>query len=91
MFYVVAYDIPDDRRRLRLLKALKGFGVHTQYSVFECCLDDRERERMESIIRKIVTPSEDAVKLYLLCRNCTNAATVIGVGTIAVEPDVIVV
>ncbi|HJT59212.1 MAG TPA: CRISPR-associated endonuclease Cas2, partial [Ktedonobacteraceae bacterium] len=36
--YVIAYDIPDDRRRTRIHKTLLGFGKWTQYSLFECFL-----------------------------------------------------
>jgi len=42
MLIVVSYDIPDDRRRLQLSKALKDFGKRVQWSVFECHLDDRQ-------------------------------------------------
>ena len=35
MFYVICYDIPDNRRRNQLAKELKGFGTRVQYSVFE--------------------------------------------------------
>src|SRR6266704_1247844 len=34
--YVVAYDIPDDRRRTKVHQILMGFGKWTQYSLFEC-------------------------------------------------------
>ena len=39
MFYVISYDIPDDRRRGQLAKVLKGFGTRVQYSVFEAHLN----------------------------------------------------
>jgi CRISPR-associated protein Cas2 len=39
MFYLVSYDIPDDRRRTRLAKLLKDYGGRVQYSVFECLLN----------------------------------------------------
>lgn len=31
---VIAYDIPDDRRRARVAKAASGYGDRVQYSVF---------------------------------------------------------
>ena len=40
MFYVVSYDISDDRRRLNLVKTLLDFGAMVQYSVFECLMDE---------------------------------------------------
>ena len=42
---VVSYDIPDDRRRLRLANTLKDFGIRVQYSVFECRLEPDTRTR----------------------------------------------
>lgn len=36
--YVIAYDIPDDKRRTKVHKLLSGFGKWTQYSLFECFL-----------------------------------------------------
>jgi CRISPR-associated protein Cas2 len=38
MFYVVSYDIPEDRKRDRASKTLLDFGARVQYSVFECIL-----------------------------------------------------
>lgn len=34
-FIVVSYDVVDDRRRTKVMKTLKNFGAHVQYSVFE--------------------------------------------------------
>jgi len=36
--YVIAYDIPDDRRRTKVHQILMGFGKWTQYSLFKCLL-----------------------------------------------------
>ena len=33
-FYVIAYDIPSDKRRTKVHKLLCGFGQWTQYSLF---------------------------------------------------------
>ncbi|MDK9319344.1 CRISPR-associated endonuclease Cas2 [Propionibacterium freudenreichii] len=32
--FLIAYDVPDDRRRTRLATVLKGYGERVQYSVF---------------------------------------------------------
>ncbi|RMD51077.1 MAG: CRISPR-associated endonuclease Cas2, partial [Candidatus Thermofonsia bacterium] len=42
MLYLIAYDIPNDKRRTKLHKTLCGFGTWTQYSFFECFLNDKE-------------------------------------------------
>lgn len=91
MFFVVAYDMPDNKRRTRLLKALKGFGIHTQFSLFECELDETELGRLLLAIDRIINTREDAVKVYRLCRNCVSAVRVIGLGRVAIEPDCIII
>jgi CRISPR-associated protein Cas2 len=65
MFLVVSYDIPDDRRRTRLHRHLKGFGMRIQYSVFECVLDEPEVARLQTIVRQTIKRGEDHVRYYL--------------------------
>lgn len=63
--YVIAYDIPNDKRRTKVHKILCGFGDWTQYSLFECFLDERElvllRARLDGVLKE-----EDSVRLYPL-------------------------
>lgn len=80
-FIVVAYDIPDDKRRTRLRKMLENFGTPVQYSVFECLLTVKEQARMEGAVRHIIKVTLDSVRYYALCRECrakiqTTAAAV---------------
>ncbi len=91
MFYVVAYDMPSAKRRAKLLKSLKGFGIHTQFSLFECDLDGNEYEKMMHSIYSIVNLHEDAVKVYRLCKSCITEVDVIGTGGLALEPDCVIV
>ena len=42
-FYIVSYDVTNDRRRDRVYHVLLGYGDHVQYSVFCCQLTARER------------------------------------------------
>ena len=48
MFHVISYDIPDDQRRSRLAKVLKGFGTRVQYSVFEAHLTNAQFQQMKA-------------------------------------------
>ena len=34
--YLVCYDISDDKRLRKVFQAMRNFGDHLQYSVFEC-------------------------------------------------------
>ena len=78
MHIVLAYDIPDDKRRARLRKTLMRFGTPVQYSVFECDLSQRQLERMEKAVRAVIKRGEDNVRYYRLCRGCAQTAEVFG-------------
>ena len=77
---VVSYDIPNDRRRLRLANALKDFGVRVQYSVFECHLQPEELEKLRQRLGPLVAPQEDNVRLYRFCQDCATKLETFGTG-----------
>ena len=65
-FYLISYDIPNDKRRLRIAHLLEGYGERVQYSVFEIWATEEEldklRERLTSLVEVDVanaTESED--------------------------------
>lgn len=91
MFYVVAYDLPDNKRRNRVFKIMKGYGVHTQYSVFECELDDKEFAAMMRKLEKIIDRNEDDIKIYPLCKSCVEKVECRGKAVLNTEEDVIVI
>ena len=59
--YLVSYDITDDKRLRLVFKKMKGFGVHLQYSVFECDLSDRELAIMKAALSELINHKEDQV------------------------------
>ncbi len=67
MFIVISYDIPDDRRRTRVMKALKDFGRHVQFSVFECDLKREDYQRLRKRLKELVDPRQDNLRFYTLC------------------------
>lgn len=42
LFYVICYDIPDDKRRKKISDLLEVYGSRVQYSVFECVLNSKQ-------------------------------------------------
>ena len=80
MFVVVAYDIADDRRRLRVMKALQGYGEHVQESVFECDLEPAVFRHMLGCLSQLLNPRQDNVRLYHLCQTDVQRITELGVG-----------
>ena len=77
-FYVIAYDIPDDRRRTRIHKILRGFGRWTQYSVFECHLTDKQLVLLRARLLSQIKPDEDSLRIYPLCASCLGKGETIG-------------
>lgn len=58
---VVAYDISDQDRLRRVLKVMRGFGDHLQYSVFRCALNEQERLRLIAALSAVINHVEDQV------------------------------
>ena len=76
--YVIAYDIPNDRRRTKVHKALCGFGEWTQYSLFECFLSAKELVQLRAKLDDLLDPDEDSVRLYPLCEVCRERVETVG-------------
>ena len=77
-FYVIAYDIPNDRRRARVHRILCGFGRWTQYSVFECHLTEKQMVLLRSKLDRHLRPDEDSIRFYQLCADCMAKTETIG-------------
>ena len=62
--YVIAYDIPDNKRRTKVHEILLGFGTWTQYSLFECFLSKRELLILQSKLDDYLIKAKDSVRFY---------------------------
>ena len=62
--YLVAYDISDNRRRLRVSTRLSSYGDRIQYSVF--VVDGRPAKlvRLRAALERLIDPASDSV---LIC------------------------
>jgi CRISPR-associated protein Cas2 len=80
MFVVVAYDIAHDRRRLRVMKTMKGYGEHVQESIFECDLEPAVYRKLRQDLKKLIKLEEDNVRIYHLCGADVERIEEIGVG-----------
>lgn len=76
--YVIAYDIPDDKRRTKIHKVLLGFGKWTQYSLFECFLSRKELILLQAKLSEHLMAQEDSVRFYPLCASCVSKVETIG-------------
>ncbi len=92
LFFVVSYDISDNRRRKRVSDILLDFGGRrVQYSVFECRLAAREFARLRRKLHKLRKAS-DSIRYYFLCRRCFNRmASDEDVELRERDPDVVVI
>jgi len=70
-WYLIAYDIRDNKRLNRVAKQLKGYGNRIQYSIFRCKLTEREIERLQWEL-KLITEPEDDIIIINLCINCVK-------------------
>jgi len=86
-FLVVSYDIPSDRRRLKVMKTLEGFGARVQYSVFECRLKPAEIAEMRKRLKRLAG-KQDSVRLYFISADDVNRIEVIGSGEVTTERTV---
>lgn len=66
MFWVVCYDVVDDKRRRRVQKILEGAGRRVQYSVFECELEPNHLVKLEKQLKRAIRNDEDDVRFYPL-------------------------
>jgi CRISPR-associated protein Cas2 len=78
MLYLIAYDISDDKRRTKVHKTLCGFGQWTQYSLFECHLNDAELVTLRYRLDQILNSKEDNVRIYRICPTCQKKTDTIG-------------
>ena len=90
-FYLVTYDVPDDRRRLKIARYLESIGERVQYSVFEAYLNSKELEKLLKRMQKIMDAEEDSLRIYLLCAICRPKVRSLGVGKVTEPPQVIIV
>ncbi len=76
--YVIAYDIPDDKRRRKVHTILLGYGKWTQYSLFECFLSGKELLVLQAKLAEHLEAREDSVRFYPLCAPCVQKVETIG-------------
>lgn len=84
---LVCYDIPDDKRRLKIAHALEDYGTRVQYSVFECILSDRLLARLQRRLDKLIDADEDSIRFYSLCNTCSDSIVIMGLGIMSKDEE----
>ncbi len=73
-WYLVSYDVRDEKRLRRVAKHLEGYGVRVQFSIFRCRLNDRAVDRLKWELTKLMD-LEDDLMIIGLCDRCTARIT----------------
>lgn len=71
MNLLVTYDVNTlttaGRTRLRrIAKVCQGYGQRVQFSVFECTVNEAQRETLRARLCAILHPGEDSLRIYTL-------------------------
>jgi CRISPR-associated protein Cas2 len=64
--YLVTYDIADEKRLRLVFKAVRAYGDHLQFSVFECQLTASDLARLKGELSDIIHHKEDQVLFVYL-------------------------
>ena len=51
-FYLIMYDISDNKRRIKVEKLLSSYGYRVNYSVFECIISAKVLEKIVQELKK---------------------------------------
>lgn len=86
MLTAISYDIPDNRRRLKLAKLLLSYGKRVQKSVFEMQIDEKEFSGLIHQIERIIREDRDSVRIYRLSGQAARSSLWLGRG-IEVKED----
>ena len=72
MFYVVAYDITNDKRRKKISECLDKYGRRVNYSVYEIELNKTKLNQLltEIKVKKLINKKYDSLRFYHLCKDC---------------------
>ncbi len=92
--YLISYDVPDDKQRLKIAQALEGYGERVQYSVFEVWATAKELETLHKQLTRHVKAAGEAqasVRIYPLCAACRGKRDILGKGDPTDAPDLIIV
>ena len=77
MIYIIAYDIADNKQRLRVAKTLESWGYRIQESVFQLRLDTATLARVRARLAALISDAEDVIHIYPICSSCAGRAHIL--------------
>jgi len=90
-FFLIAYDLGNDKRRAKLARLLESYGARVQGSVFEVYLTEKELQEFQKKSKKLINEKVDSLRIYILCENCKVKIIKIGLDTITQTPGLVIV
>lgn len=78
MYYIISYDIANNKRRFEVSKILEEYGLRTQLSVFECELDKSLLQKLLVSLSNSIDKHEDSLLCYSLCKSCERHTLTFG-------------
>ena len=82
MFYLVCFDIVEDRVRAKACKILKEYGERVQKSVFECSdLNEEKFLKLKNRMEDCIDNAGDTVRFYAVCQGCLKKMEFSGIGS----------
>ncbi|MCD9186641.1 MAG: CRISPR-associated endonuclease Cas2 [Pyrinomonadaceae bacterium] len=70
-WYVISYDITDQKRWKKVYRRLNGYGRRLQYSIFRCRLTKIEVEKLRWELEKDMS-IDDKLLILNICERCEN-------------------
>lgn len=90
-FYLIAFDISNDKIRRKVVKILEKKAIRVQKSVFETMINDKEYIRMKTKIDNLIDTKTDSVRYYFLCKSCVKNIDVTGSNLFIQDEDIVIV
>lgn len=87
MFYVICFDVHDDKRLRKISNEMENFGTRVQRSVFECHLEAAQLQELQRRLSDLMEPAEDQVRYYSLCGKDKQHIVIDGTGRLSTDPD----
>lgn len=87
-FYILAYDITDNRRRAKIAKIIESAGKRVQGSVFEVYLTPANLDALLQRVGKVIKKDQDSLRGYFMCESCREKIRTIGTGQAPPPPRV---
>lgn len=91
MHVVIAYDISDNKKRLKLFSYLKEKGINSQKSIFECEMEQNTLNDTYRFSQSLELDMSDSVIFYPLCKRCTHHVAILGQGLELIKTDWLIV